>query len=215
MKKSVCDDHNYEGYSFVEDKKIVTIAYITLPQGDRLKESDYEKLVSTLKVDDPSPVKDTWRQTNGFQIYHEKIPTADSELDIKYYSVSHIDEFTVDLENKQIMLSVSESKDLGSVIIPISEIFVRPYDIVLDGSKTDGVLIKDETDGISEIFVFYKKGTHTITISGAELVPTLISKQLSTPEPAKSSTDTQPPSPTNSYRDIIYGWIQSIYNLFN
>jgi hypothetical protein len=212
-KRSTCNDHNYEGYSFVKNSKIITIAYITLPQGDKFKENDYEKLVSTLKVDDPSPVKDIWRHANGFQIYHKKILTPDSELEMKYYSVSQIDEFTVDLESKQIMLVVSESKDLGSTIIPVSELFVKPYAIIVDGNKSDGVLIKDETEGISEMFVLYKKGTHTIKISGGELVPTLVAKSFGTPEPTKSNPNTQQFSVTD-FRDAVYGWIQSIHDLF-
>lgn len=175
-KRSTCDDYDYKAYSFIKDKKIITIAYITLPPGDEFKEKDFEKLVSTLKADNPSPIKDTWRQANGFQIYNEKISEDILELELKYYSVSQVDKFTVDLENKQIALTVKESDNLGSTIIPISELFVKPYTTIVDGSKQEVVLIDDEMTGITEIFVPYKKGTHTIKISGSETVSTLASK---------------------------------------
>jgi hypothetical protein len=134
---------------------------------------------------------------------------------MKYYSVSQIDEFVVDLKNKQIMLTVSESKNLGSIIIPISELFVKPYVIFVDGNESDGVLIKDETEGISEMFVLYKKGTHTIKISGNDLVPTLASKPLETSELTKNNPNTQQSSTTNNFKDAIYGWIRSIQDLFD
>lgn len=175
-KSSTCNDHNYKAYSFVKDKKIITIAYITLPPGDEFKEKDFEKLVSTLKVDNPSPIMDTWRQANGFQIYNKKFSEDNLKFEVKYYTVSQVDEFTIDLKNKQIMVTVNESDNVGSIIIPISELFVEPYTTTVDGSNQDVVLIDDKTTGITEIFVPYKKGTHTIKISGNEIVSTLASK---------------------------------------
>jgi hypothetical protein len=189
-RSSLCNDNNFKGYSFVKNGKIVSIGYQSNQLGDEFRVKDFEKLVSTLKVDNPSPIKDAWRQANDFQIYHKKISNTDSELEIKYYSTSQVDKFTVDLKNKQIMLTVNESENVGSTIIPISKFFVKPYSIIVDGKKNELDLTEDEIEGITEISVNYEKGTHTIKISGNDLVSDLVLKSSDISEPAKSDSDT-------------------------
>ncbi len=187
---STCNDTYTKSYTFVKNGKIVSMGYLTTQLDDKFKENDFEKLVSTLKVDNPTPIKDIWRQANNFQIYNKKISTGNSELEIKYYSTSQIDKFEVDLKNKQIMITVNESAYLGSTIIPISEFFVKPYSVIVDGKKNEVDLTDDEIEGITEISANYEKGTHTIKISGNALVSDLVPKSSDTAEPTKSDSNT-------------------------
>lgn len=133
-------------------------------------EKNFAKLITTLQVDSPLPIKQNWRKAINYDTYTKNV-TLDGKKPIvlEYQSDSKISEFNYDSKIGQIILTLTENDKTGGISIPISKIIQKPYQVTVDGKIIEFDLIDDQIEGITEMVFDYQKGTHTVKITGSQL----------------------------------------------
>ena len=155
-------EHNY----MIELDATHYIAYSDTPSFDAYM-NQMRSILGTLKIDnavDPQSESDSASLTS----HVERLHLPDKDIDIAFDSSSDISAVNFDESGKRLQFRVSGTEGtLGTTVLHIGSLLKGPYVVTFDGRP----ITNFTTSNDGTITLRYHHSSHTISVSGAEVVP--------------------------------------------